>query len=289
MAEPISLAVIGGSGLYDFPDLGDRREHKLVTPFGNPSAPVITGTLEGKEIAFLARHGVGHTISPSEINYRANIFALKMIGVQNIVSISACGSLREDYAPGDIVIPDQIFDNTRDRARTFFGNGLVAHVSVAEPFCNRLSGQLVETFKMIGSHKVHFGGSLITIEGPRFSTRAESNVFRSWGMSVIGMTTSPEAFLAREAEICYSVMAHVTDYDVWHTGESPVSVDMVIKVLHENTSLAQTAIRKFASMLIPDTSCACRSALGSALITQKDLIPVETRKKLDILIGKYFK
>jgi 5'-methylthioadenosine phosphorylase len=289
MDEVISLAIIGGSGLYDFPGLEGRQEHQLKTPFGNPSAPIITGTINGKQIAFLARHGVGHQLSPSEVNYQANIFALKMLGVQNIVSISACGSLREDYAPGDIVLPDQLFDNTRGRTRTFFGNGLVAHISVAEPFCNRLNEQLFQSFKSIGFSKVHAGGSLITIEGPRFSTRAESNVYRSWGMSIIGMTTSPEAFLAREAEICYSVMAHVTDYDVWRSSESPVTVEIVIKVLNENTAIAQAAIRDMASIMDPVTGCTCRSSLQNALITQKDMIPEETRKKLDILIGKYFK
>ena len=289
MSENIPLAIFGGSGLYDLSGLEDRQENDLETPFGNPSAPIISGTIGGKRVAFLARHGLGHQISPSDVNYRANIFALKMMGVQNIVSISACGSLREDYAPGDIVIPDQLFDNTRGRPRTFFGDGLVAHISVAEPFCDRLGDQLVQTFKLIGFNKVHIGGSLITIEGPRFSTKAESNVFRSWGMSIIGMTTSPEAFLAREAEICYAVMAHVTDYDVWHTSESTVTVDMVIKVLKENTSLAQSAIRNLAKTLDPESDCACRTALKSALITQKNLIPEETRKKLDILIGKYLK
>jgi 5'-methylthioadenosine phosphorylase len=289
MDEEISLAIIGGSGLYDFPGMEDGQEHELKTPFGTPSAPIITGTINRKKVAFLARHGLGHHLSPSEVNYQANIFALKMMGVQNIVSISACGSLREDYAPGDIILPDQLFDNTRGRRRTFFGNGLVAHISVADPFCSRLNEQLLRSIKSLGFNKVHSGGSLITIEGPRFSTRAESNVYRSWGMSIIGMTTSPEAFLAREAEICYSVMAHVTDYDVWRSSESPVTVDMVIKVLNENTSIAQAAIRKLASIMDPATGCSCRSSLQNALITQKDMIPEETRKKLDILIGKYIK
>jgi 5'-methylthioadenosine phosphorylase len=289
MIESITLAIIGGSGLYNLPGLEDRQENNLETPFGKPSAPIITGVLEGKRVAFLARHGQGHQISPSDVNYRANIFVLKMLGVQNIVSISACGSLREDYAPGDIVIPDQIFDNTRNRSRTFFSDGIVAHIGVADPFCNLLGEQLLRAVNLTGSKKVHKGGTLITIEGPRFSTKAESDVFRSWGMSMIGMTTSPEAFLAREAEMCYAVMAHVTDYDVWHTSESPVTVDMVIKVLLENTSLAQTVIRNLVSIIIPQPECVCKSALESALITQKSFIPDETRRKLDILIGKYLK
>ena len=287
MIEPISLAIIGGSGLYNLPGLEDIQENFLDTPFGKPSAPVTTGILEGKRVAFLARHGLGHQISPSEVNYRANIFALKFLGVQNIVSISACGSLREDYAPGDIVIPDQLFDNTKDRNRTFFGDGIVAHVGVAEPFCDRLGNLLINTLKKTSAKKVHLGGTLITIEGPRFSTKAESNAFRSWGMSIIGMTTSPEAFLAREAEMCYAVMAHVTDYDVWHTSESPVTVEMVIKVLLENTSVAQAVIRNFISVITPNPDCSCTSALESALITNKSYIPSETRKKMDLLIGKY--
>ena len=289
MSEIIPLAVIGGSGLYDLPELTERQKQLIDTPFGKPSAPVVTGIIDGKKIAFLARHGIGHTLSPSEVNYRANIFALKMLGVQNIVSVSACGSLREDLAPGDIVIPDQLFDNTRGRQRSFFGDGLVAHISVAEPFCMNLNDRLSQVFSQMGFKKVQSGGSLITIEGPRFSTRAESNVFRSWGLSIIGMTTSPEAFLAREAEMCYSVMAHVTDYDVWHTSESPVTVDMVVKVLNANTSLAQTAIRNLVMTMGVNEDCPCRSALENALITQKDKIPAETRRKLEILIGKYLR
>ena len=193
MNENIAFAVIGGSGLYSMPGLDDVREINKDTPFGNPSAPVIIGTLEGKRIAFLARHGIGHHISPTEVNYRANIYALKTLGVKRIVSISACGSLREDYAPGHIVIPDQIFDHTHLRLRSFFGNGLVAHISVAEPFCGNLSKQVHDAVLRTGA-KVHVGGSLITIEGPRFSTKAESTIYRSWGLSVIGMTASPEAF-----------------------------------------------------------------------------------------------
>lgn len=287
MIEPITLAIIGGSGLYNLPGLEKLQENALDTPFGKPSAPILTGLLEGKRVAFLARHGQDHQITPSEVNYRANIFALKLLGVQNILSISACGSLREDYAPGDIVIPDQLFDNTKNRNRTFFGDGIVAHVGVAEPFCNRLGNSLIHSIQSSSAKKVHIGGTLITIEGPRFSTRAESNVFRSWGMSIIGMTTSPEAFLAREAEMCYTVMAHVTDYDVWHTSESPVTVEMVIKVLMENTSVAQEVIRNLIPAISHNPDCSCTSALESALITNKDYISSKTRKELDLLIGKY--
>jgi 5'-methylthioadenosine phosphorylase len=286
MNEKIAFAVIGGSGLYSMPGLDDVREIKIDTPFGSPSAPVVLGSLEGKRIAFLARHGIGHHISPTEVNYRANILALKMLGVKWIVSISACGSLREDYAPGHIVIPDQIFDYTHQRPRSFFGNGLVAHISVAEPFCSNLSKQVYDAVLKTGA-TVHLGGSLITIEGPRFSTKAESNVYRSWGLSIIGMTASPEAFLAREAEMCYSTMAHVTDYDVWHISVEPVSVEMVIQTLNQNTKVAQDAIREMAINLKEETGCTCGDALASALITNPTAMFPETQKKLDLLVGKY--
>ena len=239
MPKNISLAVIGGSGLYTMPGLEDTEEHRIPTPFGEPSAPIVVGSLEGQPIAFLARHGIGHHINPSEVNYRANIYALKSLGVERIISVNACGSLREDYAPGDIVIPDQLFDMTKNRERTFFDRGLVSHISVAEPFCPDLSAKILSSVQKTGA-TVHKGGSFITIEGPRFSTRAESNVFRSWDMSIIGMTTAPEAFLAREAEICYGVMAHVTDYDVWHLSEESVTVEMVIKII-QRKNIAQCA------------------------------------------------
>jgi 5'-methylthioadenosine phosphorylase len=281
-----SLAVIGGSGLYHMSGLEHVQEIELNTPFGAPSAPIVVGTLQGQAVAFLARHGIGHHINPSEVNYRANIYALKMLGVQRIVSISACGSLREDYAPGHIVIPDQIYDNTRGRPRSFFGDGLVVHVGVADPFCPQLSRQVQQAVLATGA-AVHFGGGMITIEGPRFSTRAESNVYRSWGMSLIGMTTSPEAFLAREAEICYAVMAHVTDYDVWHHEEEPVSVEAVIAVLNRNTSLAQQAIANLAGAPPETITCDCGSALKSALITDPKRIPPETRQRLGLLVDRY--
>jgi 5'-methylthioadenosine phosphorylase len=287
MSEKIAFAVIGGSGLYSIPGLVDVREINIETPFGSPSAPVVLGTLEGKRIAFLARHGIGHHISPTEVNYRANILALKTLGVRRIVSISACGSLREDYAPGHIVIPDQIFDYTHLRPRSFFGNGMVAHISGAEPFCSDLSKQVHDAVRKT-SAIVHLGGSLITIEGPRFSTKAESNIFRSWGISIIGMTASPEAFLAREAEMCYSTMAHVTDYDVWHVSAEPVSVDIVIQTLNQNTRVAQDTIREMAISLKEESDCSCGNALASAVITNPTAIPSETLKKLDLLVGKYF-
>jgi 5'-methylthioadenosine phosphorylase len=256
------------------------------TPFGKPSAPVVVGELEGREVVFLARHGIGHHISPSEINYRANIYALKSLGVERIVGISACGSLREDYAPGDLVIPDGLFDFTKGRKRTFFRDGLVAHIGVADPFCSSLSDAVFEAVHATGA-SVHKGGDFITIEGPRFSTKAESNTYRSWGMSIIGMTTSPEAYLAREAEICYAVMAHVTDYDVWHISEEPVTVEMVIAVLNRNTEIAQNAIRNLLGNLDSPRDCECGNALASALITNPEVIPASTRKKLDLLVKKY--
>lgn len=288
MTETVSFAVIGGSGLYGMSGLKDTKEYDLDTPFGKPSAPIVVGTLEGQRVAFLARHGLGHHITPSEVNYRANIHALKSLGSKQIISVSACGSLRDDYAPGHIVIPDQIFDNTKGRERTFFGEGLVAHVSIADPFCKTLSDQLESVTREAGA-TTHRGGTFITIEGPRFSTKAESSTYRSWGMSLIGMTTSPEAFLAREAEMCYAVMAHITDYDVWHVSAAPVTVEMVIQTLNKNTEIAQEAIRLLARDFTPERDCACQHALADALITRPDRIPPATRQKLDLLVGKYLK
>lgn len=283
--KPI-LGVIGGSGLYKMDHLKAVEEIELETPFGKPSSPIVIGEMQGKTIAFIARHGSGHFISPSEINYRANIYALKMLGIERVISISACGSLREDYAPGEIVIPNQIYDNTKDRVRSFFGDGLVAHISIADPFCLGLAGFLADSVESIGG-TVHRGGSFITIEGPRFSTRAESNTYRAWGMSIIGMTTSPEAFLAREAEMCYAAMGHVTDYDVWHVSEEPVTVERVIRILSENTQLAQDAISALVSILPAERQCACGDALRDALITDPSRIPQETRERLGILVDRY--
>ena len=287
MTEHVTLAIIGGSGLYEMPGLQDAREIHIDTPYGKTSAPVVVGTLEGLQVAFLARHGIGHHITPSEVPYQANIYALKSLGTERIISISACGSLQEEFAPGHIVIPDQVYDNTHRRARSFFAEGFVAHVSVADPFCRDLSDQVESAVRQAGG-AAHRGGSLITIEGPRFSTKAESKTYRSWGMSIIGMTASPEVFLAREAEICYAVMAHVTDYDVWHVSEAPVTVEMVIQTLNKNTLLAQEAVRILARSLKRERDCECEDALAAALITRKDIIPPETLKKLDLLVNKYF-
>ncbi|MBE7535062.1 MAG: S-methyl-5'-thioadenosine phosphorylase [Anaerolineales bacterium] len=286
MTERYPLAIIGGSGLYSMPGLENAAEQNPDTPFGKISAPIVTGALEGHPIAFLARHGIGHRIAPTEVPYRANIYALKALGVERIISVSACGSLREELAPGHIVIPDNIYDNTRLRPRTFFNEGLVAHISVAEPFCADLSSQVEAAAKAAGGI-VHRGGTFITIEGPRFSTKAESNTFRAWGMSIIGMTASPEAFLAREAEICYATMAHVTDYDVWHVSEESVTVDMVIQTLNKNTALAQETIRIIARNLAFERKCDCKNALAAALITHKDAISAAAREKLDLLVKKY--
>jgi 5'-methylthioadenosine phosphorylase len=267
--------------------LGDVEERQISTPFGDPSDAVIVGTVHGVRVAFLARHGRGHRLMPTEVNYRANVFALKQLGVEFIVAVSACGSLRERIHPGEVVVADQLFDFTKKRELTFFGNGLVAHISVADPFCPALSGVVAEAVAEAGG-TVHRGGSFVTIEGPRFSTKAESFAFRSWGMDIIGMTTSPEAFLAREAEICYSVMAHVTDYDVWHETEEPVSVDMLLETLAANTELAQDAIRGLVARLaVPERACDCGHALSTAIITDRDLIPKELKEELAPLVGEY--
>lgn len=284
----IELAVIGGSGLYDMEALQDVEEITVSTPFGAPSDAIITGTLHGRRLAFLARHGRGHTLTPSEVPYRANIFALKMLGVKYIVAVSACGSLRIDYAPGHIVIPDQLYDNTKGvRASTFFGEGLVAHISVANPFSRELSAALAEAVKAADG-RLHKGGDFITIEGPRFSTRGESRTYRNWGMDIIGMTTSPEAYLAAEAEIAYTVMAHITDYDVWLENEEPVTVEMVIDTLKKNAQLAELIISHMVqNMKHWAGDFAAHHALKYAIITDPAAIPPETKKKLAPIVGKY--
>jgi 5'-methylthioadenosine phosphorylase len=286
MTKKPVLAVIGGSGLYEFDDLKDIETLTVDTPFGEPSSPITMGTLQGKKVAFLARHGIGHVLSPSEVPYRANIYALKSLGVARIVSVSACGSLKEAYGPGHIVIPDQIFDFTHKRDRSFFGNGLVAHVSVADPFCESLSDVLENSLEKTEA-VYHRGGTYITIEGPRFSTKGESRLYRQWGMDIIGMTASPEVFLAREAEICYTTMAHVTDYDVWHESEETVTVEMVIKTLMKNVTIAQEVIKLMVEALDETDQCDCDSALENALITNPKKIDPDTRAKLDLLVRKY--
>ncbi len=284
--QPV-LGVIGGSGLYAISSLKDVETLEMDTPFGKPSAPVVVGTLKEKRVAFLARHGIGHTISPTEVNYRANIYAMKMLGVPRIVSISACGSLREDYAPGHIVIPDQVVDFTRsNRVHSFFGDGLVVHVGTANPYCEDLTARVFQAVSQTGA-TTHAGGTLITVEGPRFSTKGESDLFRSWGMSIIGMTACPEVFLAREAEICYVTMAHVTDYDVWRVSTEPVSVEMVIQTLNKNTQAASQALENLIDLLPAARSCGCGDALKDTFITNPGFVPSETRRKLRLLVDKY--
>ncbi len=289
MAEAIRIGVIGGSGLYDMPELTDVEQRRVDTPFGPPSDALLIGTLAGVRVAFLPRHGRGHVLSPSEVPYRANIYALKTLGVEQVISVSACGSLREDYAPGHVVIPDQLVDFTRGkRAASFFEQGFVAHVSVADPFCGTLGAVLADAIEAAGG-VVHRGGAYVTIEGPRFSTRAESALYRTWGASIIGMTTAPEAFLAREAEMCYAVMAHVTDYDVWHASEEDVSVDLVVQTLQANLRLAQKALLGAVERLadgVPD--CDCYHALETALITDRARVPKQALDRLWPLVGKYF-
>lgn len=288
MSNEILFGVIGGSGLYSLKDLTHVESIEVDTPFGKPSSPVVTGEIHGKKLAFLARHGIGHVYPPSEVNYRANIYAMKQLGVKRLISISACGSLRADYAPGEVVIPDQIFDFTHKRERSFFGTGLVVHVGTADPFCHHLSKSLAGALREEQA-TVHEGGTYITIEGPRFSTKGESQTFRHWGMSLVGMTASPEVFLAREAEMCYATMAHVTDYDVWHVSEEAVSVDIVIRTLEHNTDLAQRALVRLADTLDPteDQDCSCQHALENAFITNRQKMDPAEIKRLGLLVSKY--
>lgn len=283
----IELAVIGGSGLYDMAGLTDIEEIDITTPFGKPSDTIKVGTLHERRIAFLPRHGRGHLLTPTEVPYRANIFALKTLGVKYIISVSACGSLKENIAPGHVVIPDQLFDFTKKRETSFFDGGIVAHITVAEPFSVEFSEALSKAVKVCGGN-VHDGGTFITIEGPRFSTKGESNIFRSWGMSIIGMTTSPEAYLAMEAEIAYACMAHVTDYDVWHDDEGPVTVEMVIKTLMGNTELAQKSISYLVETMDEWAgNFSAHHALKDAIISDRTKISNTKRTELTPLIHKY--
>mgnify|MGYP002713280839 CR=1 FL=1 len=283
----IELAVIGGSGLYQMDALTDVEELNITTPFGMPSDAIMVGTLNGRRIAFLPRHGREHHLNPNEVPYRANIFALKTLGVRYIMSVSACGSLQEEYAPGHIVVPDQLFDHTKGRNSSFFGNGLVVHASVANPFSPEMSQIIAQSCRAAGG-TVHEGGTFITIEGPRFSTKAESMLFRQWGMSIIGMTTSPEAFLALEAEIAYGVMAHVTDYDVWHESEEPVTVEMVLRTMRHNTMIAQKTLTHLVKTIDEWAGdFPAHQALKNAIITHPQYIPAERKQELAVLVGKY--
>ena len=281
------IGIIGGSGLYSMPGFTAENEVAMETPFGMPSDNYIVGQLEGHEVAFLARHGRGHRISPSELNFRANIYGMKAMGVERIISLSAVGSLKEEHRPLDFVIPDQFVDRTRGRISTFFGEGLVAHVSFADPVCPQLS-LTVEAACQAAGVTVKRGGTYLCMEGPMFSTKAESNLYRSWGMDVIGMTNLQEAKLAREAEICYVTVAMVTDYDCWHADHEAVEVTDIIRVLMQNAANACSVVAEAVKGMPADRTCKCGSALQHALITDKKLVPEKTVKKLEPIVGKYF-
>ena len=282
-----TIGVIGGSGLYDMEGLEVREERRVETPFGDPSDVFVLGTLEGREVAFLARHGRGHRLMPTELPYRANVYAMKLLGVERILAIGAVGSMKESYAPTHVVVPDQFIDRTRHRIDTFFGDGLVAHVSLADPICPELAGVYAAAASDAGA-TTHAGGTYLCMEGPQFSTRAESFLYRSWGVDVIGMTNLQEARLAREAEICYATLAMVTDYDCWHEGEEAVSVDAVLAVLRANSRMAQEVVRRVVASLPAERSCACGNALATALITERSQVPPATLERLRPIVSKYF-
>jgi 5'-methylthioadenosine phosphorylase len=284
--EKVQIGIIGGSGLYDMAEVTNRSEVTITTPFGEPSGPYLLGTLRGKRVAFLARHGGGHRLLPSELNFRANIFGMKGLGVEYILSASAVGSLKQEYKPLDIVIPDQFIDRTKGRVSTFFGRGLAAHVGFAHPFCRILSGLVVQSGQGAGA-TVHAGGTYVCMEGPQFSTLAESNLYRSWGADIIGMTNLQEAKLAREAEICYTTIALVTDYDCWHPDHDSVTVEMIISNLVHNAATAQQIVAHAVDRLPFERSCECATALKFALITRPDMIPAQVRQDLAPLVGKY--
>jgi 5'-methylthioadenosine phosphorylase len=279
-----SVGVIGGTGLYDMPGLTNVEEVNVSTPFGAPSGPFTVGNFEGVSVAFVSRHGKGHRLSPTEVPARANIYALKSLGVERVVSVSAVGSLREDMAPQDMVVPDQLIDRTRSRVSTFFGDGIVAHISFAEPFCPTMRSLLVECCGETGAN-VHDGGTYVVMEGPAFSTVAESQMYRSWGASVIGMTALPEAKLAREAELCYGTLACVTDYDVWHPDHDSVTVEVVLRNLHQNIATAQEVLRRIVPRLTGDRDCACGHALDMAVVTAPEVRPAGARQQLKLLLG----
>jgi 5'-methylthioadenosine phosphorylase len=280
------IGIIGGSGLYDMEGLTDRQEVTLDTPFGAPSGPYVTATLRGRRVAFLARHGAGHRLAPGELNFRANIFGFKRLGVRRILSASAVGSLREDYAPLDIVVPDQFFDRTTGRASTFFGNGLVAHVGFSHPVCGELAGLVVASATAVGA-RVHSSGTYVCMEGPAFSTLAESKAYRSWGFDIIGMTNLQEAKLAREAEICYATIALVTDYDCWHPDHDSVTVEMIIANLVQNASTAQKIIAEAVGRMPAAPGCRCGRALEHAIITRPEHVPPAVKQALAPIIGRY--
>ena len=286
MSQPVSIGIIGGSGLYDMAELQDREERIIHTPFGDPSGPYVLATLRGRRVAFLARHGHGHRLSPSELNFRANIFGFKTLGVEWILSASAVGSLREDIRPLDIVVPDQFFDRTRGRVSTFFGDGLVAHVAFAHPFCPHLSQIAIGSVEQAGA-RLHKGGTYVCMEGPQFSTIAESNFYRKAGFDIIGMTNLQEAKLAREAEICYTTLALVTDYDCWHPEHDSVTVEMVIANLLGNAKTAQQVIAHAVERLPIERTCECARALAAAIITRPEAMSADAKHRLAPIVGKY--
>jgi 5'-methylthioadenosine phosphorylase len=280
------VGIIGGSGLYSMPGLTKMKEVRLRTPFGNPSDAYVVGALEGRKVAFLARHGRGHRILPSELNFRANIHGFKQLGAERIVSISAVGSLKEEHKPLEFVIPDQFFDRTRHRVDTFFGNGIVAHIAFADPICSELARVVEGACQKTGVTGKR-GGTYLCMEGPQFSTKAESNVYRSWGMDVIGMTNLQEAKLAREAEICYVTVAMVTDYDCWHPHHDSVTVDQIVAVLLKNAENATRVVRETVAAMPQGRSCKCGASLAHAILTERGKIPAATRQKLKLILGKY--
>jgi 5'-methylthioadenosine phosphorylase len=280
------IGIIGGSGLYAMPGLSNTQEIEVATPFGNPSDAFFAGELEGRQVVFLARHGRGHRLLPTELNFRANIFAMKKLGVERIISVSAVGSLKLEHKPTEFVIPDQFIDRTSQRPSTFFGDGIVGHVAFGDPVCATVA-KAIQHGAMSAGVVAKVGGVYVCMEGPQFSTRAESNLYRSWGADLIGMTNLQEAKLAREAEICYATMAMVTDYDSWHEDHDAVTVDQVIAVLHQNSANAATAVRATVAAMPRERTCACATALKYAILTSQDAIPEATRKKLDLLLNKY--
>jgi 5'-methylthioadenosine phosphorylase len=282
------IGIIGGSGLYDMAGLTDREEITLTTPFGDPSGPYVLATLCGRRVAFLARHGAGHRLMPTELNFRANIYGFKRLGVERIISASAVGSLKQELPPQDIVIPDQFFDRTKGRVSTFFGGGLVAHVAFAHPVCGELSRVAYDAATAVGA-RVHLGGTYVCMEGPQFSTLAESKLYRSWGMDVIGMTNLQEAKLAREAEMCYATLALVTDYDCWHPDHDSVTVDMIVANLLQNAKTAQAIIAEAIGRVPAERTCPCGTALANAVITSPSAIPEQVKKDLAPIVGKYLK
>ncbi|MCB0204073.1 MAG: S-methyl-5'-thioadenosine phosphorylase [Anaerolineae bacterium] len=290
--EPVRIGVLGGTGVYELSALHDVEEVTLDTPFGPPSDSYILGTIDGQRVAFLSRHGRGHRISPTQLNSRANIWGFKKLGVEYLIAVSACGSLQEHIRPGDIIVPDQLYDPPPLRPLSFFDDpavgtqGIVVHVSVANPFCEYLSEVCYRAVQQTGA-RAHFGGTYVTIEGPRFSTKAESHIFRQQDISVIGMTTVPEAFLAREAEMSYAVMAHVTDYDVWHEGEGPVTVEAIVRMLHKNAETARHAVRHAVGMLAEAGPSPQRDALKDGITTQPDFWPEQAKQQLSLILGKY--